>query len=166
MKRLKLKRSSNAFFVVLFLLWISLADSIRLDEIVIGLAATILVVVLTHHLFFEDAEVPQRSVTQALLWARLLLHLFKEIVIANLSIANLVLRPTLRLQPQIFRVKTSLKSDLLKTLYCNSITLTPGTLTIDIQGNDILVHGLTDATRKELESGALEVPFLALEKRT
>jgi multicomponent Na+:H+ antiporter subunit E len=65
----------------------------------------------------------------------------------------------------VFRIKTSLKSDVLKTLYCNSITLTPGTLTIDIQGDEILVHGLTDATRNDLESGALEVPFLALEKR-
>lgn len=165
MRRLKIKRSSNAFFVGLFLLWISLADSIRLDEIVIGLAATILVVVLTHHLFFEDAEVPQRSLTQALLWTRLLGHLFKEIVIANLSITNLVLRRHLILQPQIFRVKTALKSDVLKTLYCNSITLTPGTLTIDIQGDEILVHGLTDKTRKALESGALEIPFLALENR-
>jgi multicomponent Na+:H+ antiporter subunit E len=165
MKRLKLKRSSNAFFVVLFLLWISLADSLRLDEIVIGLAATILVVALTHHLFFEDAEVPNRGLRQVMLWIRLLGHLLVEIVIANISIANLVLRPTLRLQPQVFRIKTSLKSDVLKTLYCNSITLTPGTLTIDIQGDDILVHGLTDATRNDLESGALEVPFLALEKR-
>ena len=165
MKRLKIKRSSNAFFVVLFLLWITLANSIRLDEVIIGLAATILVVVLTHHLFFDESEVPHRSLKQVVLWIRLLIHLLKEIVIANLSIANLVLRPTLRLQPQIFRVKTSLKSDVLKTLYCNSITLTPGTLTIDIQGDDILVHGLTDATRKELEGGALEVPFLALEKR-
>jgi multicomponent Na+:H+ antiporter subunit E len=165
MKRLKFKRSSNAFFVVLFLLWISLADSLRLDEIVIGLAATILVVALTHHLFFEDAEVPNRGLRQVMLWIRLLGHLLVEIVIANISIANLVLRPTLRLQPQVFRIKTSLKSDVLKTLYCNSITLTPGTLTIDIQGDDILVHGLTDATRNDLESGALEVPFLALEKR-
>jgi multicomponent Na+:H+ antiporter subunit E len=165
MKRLKFKRSSNAFFVVLFLLWISLADSLRLDEIVIGLAATILVVALTHHLFFEDAEVPNRGLRQVMLWIRLLGHLLVEIVIANISIANLVLRPTLRLQPQVFRIKTSLKSDVLKTLYCNSITLTPGTLTIDIQGDEILVHGLTDATRNDLESGALEVPFLALEKR-
>jgi hypothetical protein len=54
MKRLKIKRSSNAFFVVLFLLWISLANSIRLDEVIIGLAATILVVVLTHHLFLMN----------------------------------------------------------------------------------------------------------------
>jgi multicomponent Na+:H+ antiporter subunit E len=165
MKRWKIKRSSNAFFVVLFLLWISLADSIRLDEIIIGLAATLLVVVLTHHLFFEETEVPDRSVRHVFLWIRLLGHLLKEIVIANLSIANLVLRPKLRLQPQIFRVKTSLQSVVLKTLYCNSITLTPGTLTIDIQGDEILVHGLTDATRKDLESGTLEVPFLALEKR-
>ena len=165
MERLKIKRSSNAFFVVLFLLWISLADSIRLDEIIIGLAATLLVVVLTHHLFFEETEVPDRSLQNVFLWIRLLGHLLKEIVIANLSIANLVLRPTLRLQPQIFRVKTSLQSVTLQTLYCNSITLTPGTLTIDIQGDEILVHGLTDATRKELESGTLEVPFLALEKR-
>jgi len=166
MKQRKIKRSSNAFFVGLFLLWISLADSVRLDEVAIGLAATILVVVLTHHLFFDETEVPPRGWKQIVLWIRLLAHLLVEIVIANLSIANLVLRRKLVLQPQIFRIKTSLKSDVLKTLYCNSITLTPGTLTIDIQGDEILLHGLTDATRKDLESGSLEVPFLALEKRS
>jgi multisubunit Na+/H+ antiporter MnhE subunit len=85
-----------------------------------------------------------------------------EVVSNESSYENVVFD---NLDAGIYEIELEIDDPIAVGIVANSITLTPGTLTIDIQGDDILVHGLTDATRNDLESGALEVPFLALEKR-
>jgi len=166
MKNNKLKRNSVFFFFILFGFWVSLAASFRLDEIVVGVAAVLLVMALSHHLFFHDEELPQRGVWQIINWIKLLLHLAVEIVNANIAVAKLVLRPKMTIQPHIFTHKTKLKSDVLKVLFANSITLTPGTLTIDIIGDELVIHALTNTAQTDLESGTLEAPFLKLEDKS
>ena len=165
MKKNKLKRNSVFFFFILFGFWMSLAASFRLDEMVVGLASVILVMALTHHLFFRDEELPKRGGFQFINWIKLLLHLAVEIVNANIAVAKLVLNPTMKIQPHIFTHKTKLKSDVLKVLFANSITLTPGTLTIDIIGDELVIHALTNEAQQDLESGSLEAPFLKLEEK-
>ena len=165
MKNNKLKRNSVFFFLILFGFWISLAASFRLDEMVVGLASVILVMALTHHLFFRDEELPKRGGSQFINWIKLLLHLAVEIVNANIAVAKLVLNPKMNIQPHIFTHKTKLKSDVLKVLFANSITLTPGTLTIDIIGDELVIHALTNDAQKDFESGTLEAPFLKLEDK-
>ncbi len=59
---------------------------------------------------------------------------------ANFDVAYRVLHPNVPIRPGIVRVRTELTSDLAKTFLANSITLTPGTLTIDIDGQDFYVH--------------------------
>lgn len=164
MKKHKLKRNSLFFFLILYGFWMSLAASFRFDEIVVGLVAVLLVMVLSHHLFFHDEELPKRGLFQVLNWMKLLLHLAVEVVKANIAVAKLVLHPRMKIQPHIFTHKTKLKSDVLKVLYANSITLTPGTLTIDIIGDDLVIHALTNDAQQDLESGTLEAPFLKLEE--
>jgi multicomponent Na+:H+ antiporter subunit E len=63
-----------------------------------------------------------------------------EIIKANVEVAIIVLSPTLPIKPAIVKAKTSLKSDVGKLWLANSITLTPGTLTVDIDGDDYYVH--------------------------
>lgn len=67
-----------------------------------------------------------------------------EIGKANIAVAREVLRPNLRLSPKMFRVKAVPKSDLGKTIFGNSITLTPGTVTVDVEEDWIVIHGLTE----------------------
>jgi len=52
------------------------------------------------------------------------------------------LRADLDISPALVKVKTVCKSDLAKVTFANSITLTPGTITVDIEGDKLLVHGL------------------------
>ena len=165
MKNNKLKRNSVFFFLILFGFWISLAASFRLDEMIVGLASVILVMAITHHLFFRDEELPKRGGFQFINWMKLLLHLAVEIVNANIAVAKLVLNPNMKIQPHIFTHKTKLKADVLKVLFANSITLTPGTLTIDIIGDELVIHALTNEAQQDLESGSLEAPFLKLEDK-
>ncbi|MFO7900802.1 MAG: Na+/H+ antiporter subunit E [Planctomycetota bacterium] len=59
---------------------------------------------------------------------------------ANLDVALRVIHPDVPIRPGIVKVKTSLRTDMAKTFLANSITLTPGTLTVDIDGDDVYVH--------------------------
>jgi multicomponent Na+:H+ antiporter subunit E len=69
--------------------------------------------------------------------------LMKEIFIANVNVARVILNPKLPISPVVTHFRASQKSDLGKTIYANSITLTPGTITTSIQGQDLGIHALT-----------------------
>jgi multicomponent Na+:H+ antiporter subunit E len=78
--------------------------------------------------------------------SRLLLHagwLAVEVVKANITVIGAILSPKLRLQPGMVRAPVSGRTDLAKTIFANSITLTPGTVTVDVEPNgQVLVHAL------------------------
>jgi multicomponent Na+:H+ antiporter subunit E len=69
--------------------------------------------------------------------------LMKEIFVANLKVARLILTPSLPISPMLVRYRGSQRTDLGRALYANSITLTPGTITIGVRGSDFLIHSLT-----------------------
>lgn len=71
------------------------------------------------------------------------IHLGYNILLANISVAIIVLSPKMPITPGFILLKTKLTHDLTRVLYANSITLTPGTITIDLNGNRLLVHALT-----------------------
>jgi len=65
---------------------------------------------------------------------------------ANLDVAYRVLHPDVPIRPGIIKVRTTLESDMAKTFLANSITLTPGTLTVDIDGQDLYIHWINVTT--------------------
>ncbi len=69
--------------------------------------------------------------------------LLREIWVASWQVAKLVLSPRIDIDPTLVRVTTSLKGDRMRMLYANAITLTPGTLTVQMKGNRLLIHALT-----------------------
>ena len=66
--------------------------------------------------------------------------LFKEIIKANLDVAYRVINPEMPIKPGIVVIKTNLKKNIAKLILANSITLTPGTFTLDIIGDKLLIH--------------------------
>ncbi len=82
-------------------------------------------------------------------------YILWEIVKANLDVTKAILNPKL-ISPQMFRTKASQKTDVARVIYANSITLTPGTVTLDMRGDDLLIHALTKDTRAGVESGDMD----------
>ena len=78
--------------------------------------------------------------------------LAKEIFKANINVSKVILSPRLKLSPRMVRVPLSQSTELAKVIYANSITLTPGTVSVEIEGNEIIVHALT----QELMDGLIE----------
>ena len=69
--------------------------------------------------------------------------LMKEVFIANVAVAKIILDPRLPISPVLVRFRASQKTDVGRVLYANSITLTPGTITIGLTGGDLEIHALT-----------------------
>jgi len=84
-------------------------------------------------------------------WAWLL----REIVLANLQVARLVLAHRPALSPRVLRVPGGQSSDLARVILGNAITLTPGTVTLDVDDDSVLVHALTEASAAEVEAGGI-----------
>ena len=78
--------------------------------------------------------------------------LAKEIFKANIDVSKVILSPKMKLSPRMVRVPLSQSTELATVIYANSITLTPGTVSVEIEGKEIIVHTLT----QELMDGLIE----------
>ncbi len=127
------------YFVLMLAAWFLLTCSFDSQNIVAGVVTSILVVVFVGYLFFDNIRMifnPRR-----IFWFLYYIPFFAwHIFIANLDVAYRVLHMDLPIRPGIVKVKTTMKSDLGLTFLANSITLTPGTLTVDIIGSDLYIH--------------------------
>ena len=90
--------------------------------------------------------------------------LFKEIIISNIKVCLYIVIPNRKINPQIIKIKSSQISDLGHVLYANSITLTPGTVTIDVDGDIFTVHTLDDQFKESLESNEMDKKIRSTEK--
>jgi multicomponent Na+:H+ antiporter subunit E len=82
--------------------------------------------------------------------------LLRAIVVANIDVIRVVLDPRLPISPTVVRVPTPLRGDLAVTTLANSITLTPGTVTLDVEGTVLTVHALTAAGAREVAAGGMD----------
>lgn len=82
--------------------------------------------------------------------------LIVEIIKANIDVVKLVLSPTSKISPTMVRVRASQQTDLGQVVYANSITLTPGTISVDVANNEILVHALSENGARDLLGGRMD----------
>ena len=90
--------------------------------------------------------------------------MFKEIIISNIKVCLYIVIPNRKINPQIIKIKSSQISDLGHVLYANSITLTPGTVTIDVDGDTFTVHTLDCQFKESLESNEMDKKIRSTEK--
>lgn len=135
-------RSHIALFASLLLLWVLLNGSLATEVLMVGVAAALVISLLFRHglaVFSEFRATPRAFITAI----GYVFYFAKELVKSNLNLARIVLSPTLPLTPGIVRVRTKLKSPMGRLLLANSITLTPGTLTVDVEDEWLYIHWVT-----------------------
>ena len=141
-----------AYFVVLFALWLLLTWSLDPRELAACAIVSIGLAAVMGHLY--PRHIDRLMSPKSWLWFILYVPYFLYYCVwANLDVAFRVLHPDVPIRPGIVKVTTTLSGDLAKTLLANSITLTPGTLTIDIDGQDLYIHWIniyTDDPAKRL----------------
>jgi len=126
-------------FGVCLLLWVLLAGSLDPQEVLAGGGVALLVtaVAAPRLTIFTGMRF---TLAAPLHLMRYLVHFFGALVVANFDVARRVVSPSLPIRPAVVEVRTGLRSALGRMLLANSITLTPGTLTIDVEGDRLLVH--------------------------
>ncbi len=142
-------------FALLFLFWVLVSSAVDLQHILVGIGAALAVSHLSYDLMAKD---PLRSPHPRALLPILLFipTLILEIIKANIDVARIVLHPRLPIEPSIVKFKTTLKGDTAKVSLANSITLTPGTITMDIIGDTFYVHALTREAAEDVTNWPIE----------
>lgn len=84
------------------------------------------------------------------------LWLIKEVILANIAVARCVWMGRDSINPRVITVTAHQKTNIGKVIYANSITLTPGTLSMDLEGDKITVHALTKKTADDLLEGEMD----------
>ena len=150
--------------VVLMTIWLLLSGHYEPLFFFLGAASVALVVWVAIRMDVVDHEGHPIQLTFRLLayipWLTL------EIVKSNLHVARRVLDPRLPVSPRVFTVRASQKTAVGRTIYANSITLTPGTVTIDVRGKVLEVHALTDDSADALKSGLMDARVVHFEGKS
>ena len=134
--------------ILLFILWLILSTNLQSANILTGFIISFLIALLYTKLFISS----KFEMINPYYFFLYLIVLAKNLIISNFQIAKRVLSKDMKIKPAIVSVKTELKSDWKRLLLANSITLTPGTLTLDIKDDTLYIHTieLNDIKSKEL----------------
>lgn len=142
-------------FIVLFVFWVILSGRFQVKYIVLGILSAGLVTFLTHDLVcsvFQHKEEKNSSRFFLQIW-RFLLYLpwlLSRIVVANLQVAYLVLHPRMPIAPALLQFRTRLQKNLAQVIVANSITLTPGTITVSLKNGKYVVHALVPSSASDI----------------
>ena len=139
-------------FVFYFVIWLLLSGHYDPLLLTLGVLSCITCLYVTWKAKFIDEEgLPLHLLIRLPIYT---LWLFKEIIKANIDTAKIIIinNP----DPQNFRVKSSQKTEAGKVTYANSITLTPGTVTTELDGDILEVHALSSDMADDVKSGAMD----------
>ena len=152
-------RDLSMLFATLFGFWVLLNGSLASDVLLVGLITALIITLLFRNSLAVVSEL--RMTPRALMTTLGYVFFFaRELVKSNLNLARIVLSPALPLKPGIVKVRTRLKSRMGRLLLANSITLTPGTLTVDIDGEWLYIHWVTvDSADIEVATAAIVSGF-------
>ncbi len=150
--------------MVLFATWMLLSGEFSLHHglvLGLGIASVILVVLISVRMDVVDHEGHPIHLTRRFVgyWFWLLL----EIVKASLDVTKRIWSPSLPISPTMYILKASQPGELGQVIYANSITLTPGTVTVRLDGGDILVHAIAREVGDDLASGEMDRRVTRLE---
>jgi multicomponent Na+:H+ antiporter subunit E len=157
-------KQALVLFAHLMVVWLLLSGHFDSTLITYGVLSCAFVVALMAHLrILDDEALPIQLGLRPFFY---LPWLFKEIILSNIAVAKVILDPKLPIRPRMLRVRASQRSDVAKVIYANSITLTPGTVTLDIRNGEFLVHALTDESAEGLLTGEMDRRVAHLEGRS
>lgn len=147
------------FLVIAWLVWSGLFKPLLLG---LGLVSCILTVYIKDRMDYFHTKVFAFRFGWRLIgyWG----WLFKEIVKSSIEVARVVIDPRLPASPQVVTLEATSKEPVVETILANSITLTPGTLSLDVHGGVITVHALTKEGADALLEGEMDRRVAALVK--
>jgi multicomponent Na+:H+ antiporter subunit E len=148
-------RSGGILFLTLLLFWVMLVNTLALDTLAVGVLVALGIALLYPaglSFFTEFRMTPQAFLAGFLYYG----YFFRQLVRANLRLAAIVLSPDLPIRPGIVKIRTGLQSRMGRLMLANSITLTPGTLTVEVDGEWLYIHCVTVGAQ-DIEGATAEI---------
>ncbi len=121
-------------FILLFLVWIGLTNSLEIQELIVG---AVVALIVTKY-FTKDKRVHLGRLL--ITYLRFTPIFLKNLVKSNIEVAKIVLSPSLPINTGVVKLKTLLTNEHDKLLLANAITLTPGTITLELDDNTLYIH--------------------------
>lgn len=141
--------------------WLLVSGSFDWQHLAFGAIVAALIAAFWHHA--SERVVGTISPRRIALALRAMGALAKEVWLAAWQVVPLVLAPTIKVTPTLVKVSSVLRSRRMLAFYANSITLTPGTLTIELEGDQLLVHALTEKAAHDVVTWSFEHTLKRLE---
>ncbi len=136
-------------FIILFLIWMAFTTSLATSELITGAVISLIITSFVYKTFTDYGMKFFKPVNIYYVLEYIVVFII-ALIKANLDVARRVIDPKLPINPGIVKYESKLKSRTAKVILANSITLTPGTLTVDIIGDDLYIHWI-DVTSKDPE---------------
>lgn len=148
-------RDTVILFATLMLFWLMLSGTLTADVLLVGAVVSLLIALLYPNglSFFTEFRFTPAAIVAGF---RYYGYFFKELFKSNLTLAGIVLSPSLPIAPAIVKVRTKLKSRMGRLMLANSITLTPGTLSVELEGEWLYVHCVSVGAT-EVEAATAEI---------
>lgn len=148
-------------FLTLVAFWLANSGHYTAFVITLGAISILFVVLIAHRMDVVDHEAQPLHLTLKL--PKYYVWLIKEIVVANLVVVKHIWLGNKSISPVFATITSSQKTDMGKVIYANSITLTPGTVTVNLEGDKFLVHALLSESIDDLENGEMDKRVSQLE---
>ncbi|MDP6433453.1 MAG: Na+/H+ antiporter subunit E [Candidatus Scalindua sp.] len=141
--------------IAMFIFWILLSGEFTFILITSGVVASLIVAYLSHDIFVGKADLKTETgrVFKFIVYIPWLLW---EIILANVEIAYLVLNPKPLIDPQLVHFKNDLKTDLGIVTLAHSITLTPGTVTVEANREEFIIHAIWQKSAEGIIGGEMQ----------
>lgn len=150
-------------FTFLFLFWLILNASTTLEIVIFGAIFCALVTMFSYKVTRVSPSLEKKAFKKIGLIIKYLLILVVEIVKANIDVIKLVLSRNPELSPTLKTIKVDLKSRVSLVALANSITLTPGTITVSMNKNELLIHALTKENLEGMEESVFVTQLKEME---
>ncbi len=137
-------------FIIIFLIWYAFTTSLQPAEIIVGILLSLIVAYITV-VNFNCCDPVLITPSHIIYFIQYFFVFLMALVKANFDVARRVVNPKLPINPGIVSFETKLNNDFAKMVLANSITLTPGTLTIDVIDNRFFVHWIDVTTENKEE---------------
>lgn len=152
-------------FVLFMILWIIFNGKVTVEIILVGVLICAWLYWFTHKYMNYSRRSEKIILMKIPQCIKYFFILFGEIIKANFAVISIILSSKKEIQPDIMSYKTDLKSDLARVVLANSITLTPGTYTIQFEDENYLIHTLDKSFQQELNETVFTKELLKLEAR-
>ena len=139
-------------FVLFLLIWIIFNGQITLEIVLFGILISALIVQFMCKFMDYDIKGERMNIKLLLLGIKYLFILVWEIIKANLAVIKLIMDSRYELEPAIVKFKTTLSREETRVLLANSITMTPGTITASLEGEEFVVHCLDKSLADGIDS--------------